>query len=280
MLDFSVFSGNNLLSGNKFTAVKNLIVNIFPGYSPENSIGGRFLQLHAAHGIAAGQILRLPYGKSWSIDDVSSPANVARKLNREVLQAAARVFGVERDWLDSDSDRIYSTIYWDRTPEKWIESALRWSRSRSRWTLVVFKTSWLSPRESISQNGAAAVLQSIDMPDGLSFQRVQPIISLDFWGNDKQNWLARRAISIADHLGIRVRGQTAAVESLEKFREGKLFYRDIRFARRRSHWDPTEMVVEPADCDRAFPALLSARFPQKARKAISSLRFGTSLPPT
>ena len=279
MLGFSAFSGNSFFSGNEFTAVKKLVINIYPGSSTENSIGRRFLQLHAAHGISAGQILRLPYGKSWSIDDVSSPANVARKLSREVLQAAARVFGVERDWLDSDSDRIYSTIYWDRTPEKWIESALRWSRSRSRWTLVVFKTSRLSPSESISQDGAAAVLQSIDMPDGLSFQRVQPIISLDFWGNDKQNWLARRAISIADHLRIRVRGQTAAVESLEKFREGKLFYRDIRFARRRSHWDPTEMVVEPADCDTAFPALLSARFPPKARKAISSLRFGTSLPP-
>lgn len=73
---------------------------------PGSAVAVRFLKLFAWHGVQPTQIQRfLP---QVTLDKVASPATLLPALTNEVLDQAATLFGVRREWLEGDGDEIYA----------------------------------------------------------------------------------------------------------------------------------------------------------------------------
>lgn len=73
--------------------------------NPVNLIPQRFIQVFENHGVAASQISRLLPQIQFS--DLKSEDALLQILNYEVLEQAAQLFGVRRQWLEGVDDQIY-----------------------------------------------------------------------------------------------------------------------------------------------------------------------------
>jgi hypothetical protein len=79
--------------------------------SPSDIVAERFLVLFGAHGVAVSQIPRLL--PQVGLDHLNSRDSLLGALTNDVLDETGKLFGVEREWLDGVSDRLYAsrTIY-------------------------------------------------------------------------------------------------------------------------------------------------------------------------
>lgn len=73
--------------------------------NPVNLIAGRFVRVFENHGVPASQIPRLLPQIQFS--DLKSEDALLLKLNGEVLERAAQLFGIRRQWLEGIDDQIY-----------------------------------------------------------------------------------------------------------------------------------------------------------------------------
>lgn len=88
----------------------------------------RFLELFEAHGVAATQIQQfLP---QLTFDKVQRPESLMPSLTNEVLDQAAKLFGVRREWLEGVDDKIYDCFICYKSPE-WFFQELQKVRHRS-----------------------------------------------------------------------------------------------------------------------------------------------------
>jgi hypothetical protein len=86
----------------------------------QQSAARRFMRLFAAHAIHRNQMLRV-MGIDATLADVQTDESLLRILTDELLDKAARVFAVRREWLEGASEKIYPTHDFykqsDRFPE-------------------------------------------------------------------------------------------------------------------------------------------------------------------
>lgn len=73
--------------------------------NPVNLIAGRFIRVFEDHGVPASQIPRLLPQIQFS--DLKSEDTLLLKINGEVLDHAAQLFGIRRQWLEGIDDQIY-----------------------------------------------------------------------------------------------------------------------------------------------------------------------------
>jgi len=79
----------------------------------------RFLSLFETHGVAATQIQHfLP---ELTFDKVQKPESLLPALSIDVLDRAAKLFGVRREWLEGADDQIYDCFWCDKHPEHFFE---------------------------------------------------------------------------------------------------------------------------------------------------------------
>ena len=112
------------------------------------SVARRFVRLFAAHGIHRNQIPRV-MGLNATFADVQTDESLLKILTDELLEKAARLFAVRREWLEGASEQIYPTHDFykqsDRFPE-FLDSLLANSCSGAmRGVLLVAESHWFEP---------------------------------------------------------------------------------------------------------------------------------------
>jgi hypothetical protein len=84
------------------------------------SVARRFVRLFAAHSIHRNQMLSV-MGLDATLADVQTDESLLKILTDGLLEKAARLFAVRREWLDGASAKIYPTHDFykqsDRFPE-------------------------------------------------------------------------------------------------------------------------------------------------------------------
>ncbi len=86
---------------------------------PVTIVAERFLTLFAEHGIAPAQIQQfLP---QLTLDKLNSVEALLRALTNPVLDEAAALFKVRREWLDGVDDQIYRCECCYKNPERFFE---------------------------------------------------------------------------------------------------------------------------------------------------------------
>lgn len=76
----------------------------------------RFLALFDAHGVKPGQIPDF-FGHGLSIADCHSAESLTKVLTSDLMEKAAQLFGINRDWLDCASDVVYEPHSFYKNPQ-------------------------------------------------------------------------------------------------------------------------------------------------------------------
>lgn len=76
----------------------------------------RFLALFDAHGVKPSQIPDL-FGHGLSIADCHCAESLTKVLTSDLMEKAAQLFGINRDWLDCASDVVYEPHSFYKNPQ-------------------------------------------------------------------------------------------------------------------------------------------------------------------
>lgn len=104
---------------------RSLIRRLFFGKnpSPAEAVAQRFLALFKEHGVAETQIQQfLP---EITLDKIHRAEALMATLTDDILNRAANLFQVRREWLDGVDDRIYDGWFCYKAPERFFEELAR-----------------------------------------------------------------------------------------------------------------------------------------------------------
>jgi len=79
-------------------------------------VATRFVQLFNEHGVETSQIPRV--FPDVTLGDLSVPSSLVTALTPEVIDRAAYMFGVQRDWLEGVSDEVYEPLNTYKEPAR------------------------------------------------------------------------------------------------------------------------------------------------------------------
>jgi len=88
--------------------------------SPPETVAGRFVRLFEAHGVHRNQISRL-IGNGLTLAHLQSDQALLPVLSDQLLDSAASLFAIRREWLDGASDQIYRLHDFYKQPEAFAE---------------------------------------------------------------------------------------------------------------------------------------------------------------
>jgi hypothetical protein len=87
------------------------------GDSNVESISTRFVALFKSHGVHRNQIPEF-FDHGLDIPSCATDDELFKKLTPEILNDAVKLFGVNKDWLESSSNEIYDIPFFDKHPEE------------------------------------------------------------------------------------------------------------------------------------------------------------------
>lgn len=79
-------------------------------------VAKRFVQLFDEHGVKRSQIPAF-FGHRLTLEKLKDDETLLAELTESVLDDAVKLFGVRREWLDGESDRIYQQHDYYKHPE-------------------------------------------------------------------------------------------------------------------------------------------------------------------
>lgn len=85
----------------------------------EETLASRFVSLFERHDVHRNKIPRF-FGYGLSISDVSTDEKLLNVLTEEMLQGAAELFSVNREWLDGADNQIYEVHDFYKHPEDFV----------------------------------------------------------------------------------------------------------------------------------------------------------------
>ncbi|WP_047535710.1 hypothetical protein [Shewanella sp. ZOR0012] len=107
---------SELLSGLQFAEKIAHYVKKFLKQPEPETPASRFLALFNAHGVKASQIPDF-FGHCLSIADCHSAESLTKVLTSDLMEKAAQLFGINRDWLDCASDVVYEPHSFYKNPQ-------------------------------------------------------------------------------------------------------------------------------------------------------------------
>ncbi|NMH65467.1 hypothetical protein [Shewanella salipaludis] len=107
---------SELFSGLQFAEKVALYVNKFLKRPEPDSPASRFLALFNAHGVKPSQIPEF-FGYGLSIADCHCADSLTKVLTTGQLEQAAKLFGVNKDWLYCASEQVYEPHNFYKNPQ-------------------------------------------------------------------------------------------------------------------------------------------------------------------
>jgi hypothetical protein len=206
----------------------------------------RWRQLVEAHALDPLAALFYLGVSDAPIGIASDDTLLAAHLNASLLHQAAERFGVRLDWLLASDDRIYDCVYLESSLKSLVCDLMEWKSAGEDHALLAFKSGSWELEDSISQAGALVLERTIGGVGERTIPLYRPIYSLRSWANDKQRWLALRAIWAAWHMGFEVRGYRLPEEKCRAIAEGTAFPGPLVARQGRGGWHPDDYVVRPS----------------------------------
>jgi hypothetical protein len=220
--------------------------------APPETVAGRFVRLFEAHGVHRNQISRL-IGNGLTLAHLQSDQALIPALSDELLDSAASLFAIRREWLDGASDQIYPLHDFYKQPEAFVEF-IQGLRGQETGNLrgVVFSSSSKRHEET-----ALVVLE-----EEMGAVGNQAIHRYYFCHNWFFNYWKSRAylaacVASAWKRDINLMGREVPIAFIRKYSNGTRFleYRlDGALPNDGMPWYPEDMALKPAHFLKGFDA--------------------------
>jgi hypothetical protein len=209
------------------------------------SVARRFVRLFAAHGIHRNQMLRV-MGLDATLADVQTDEALLRILTDELIEKAARLFAVRREWLESASEQIYPTHDFYKQSDRFAEfldSLLAGSYSGAlRGMLLVAESRGF-------ESNALLVLEEEfgslgDKP--LCRYHLCNNWNFDYW---KSRAHLTACVAVAWAKKVYILGREVSMSDIRRYRDGLSFLdhrEDSALPSLGRVWYPEDMALKPA----------------------------------
>jgi hypothetical protein len=209
------------------------------------SVARRFVRLFAAHGIHRNQMLRV-MGLDATLADVQTDESLLKILTDELLDKAARLFAVRRDWLEGASEEIYPTHDFYKQSERFPEflDALLASSSSGalRGMLLVAES------HGFESNALLVLEEEIgslgDKP--LCRYHLCNNWNFDYW---KSRAHLTACVAVAWARKVYILGREVPIRDIRRYRDGLSFLdhrEDSALPSLGRVWHPEDLALEPA----------------------------------
>jgi hypothetical protein len=208
------------------------------------TVATRFVRLFEAHGVHRNQISRV-IGKGLSLAQLQSDEVLMPVLTDELLDSAASLFAVRREWLDGASEQIYPLHDFYKQPEAFIEfvEELLCQESGSLRGVVLASTS------NVHEETALIVLeQEVGAIGGQALYRYH-ICHNWFFGYWKSRAYLTACVASAWKRDINLIGRDVQIEAIRKYKDGTRFLEcglDGALPAGGTIWYPEDMALKPA----------------------------------
>ena len=209
------------------------------------SVARRFVQLFAAHGIHRNQILRV-LGIKATLADVQTDESLLNIMTDELLEKAASLLAVRREWLEGATKQIYLTHDFykqsDRFPQ-FLDNLLATPNSSDmRGVLLVAET------DHFEQNAILVLEQQIGSLGDKPIYRYHLCNnwSFDYW---KSRTHLAACVATAWARKIYISGRQVPISDIRRHRDGLAFldYRtESALPMLGRPWYPEDMAIKPS----------------------------------
>jgi hypothetical protein len=215
------------------------------------SVARRFVRLFAAHGIHRNQMLRV-MGLNVTLADVQTDESLLKILTDELLEKAARLFAVRREWLEGASEQIYPTHDFyqqsDRFPE-FLDTLLAISHSGALRGVVLIAES-----HGFESNALLVLEEEIgslgDRP--LCRYHLCNNWNFDYW---KSRAHLTACVAVAWARKVYILGREVPINDIRRYRDGLSFLdhrADGALPSLDRLWYPEDMALKPASFVKAL----------------------------
>jgi hypothetical protein len=209
------------------------------------SVATRFVRLFTAHGVHRNQIPRL-FGHGLTLATVQTDDAVLAVLDDGMLDDAAALFAVRREWLDGADEQIYKLYDFSKQPEefhRFITSIRGAADGRLTGVLLV------------SDNARREDEALIVFEEQISEIGDRPVCRYYFCNNWFFSYWKSRAyltacMATAWRNDVHVMGRRVAAEFIQQYKKGTTFLKcgyDGALPLAGIHWYPEDMALKP-DC--------------------------------
>jgi len=207
-----------------------------------DTVASRFVSLFEAHGVHRNQMFRL-LGHRSPIADLQNDDTLLRSLTEELLDQAATLFAVRRDWLDCATDEIYPLHDFYKKPAEFglfLDGLLRRIGDINGVVLV---------SESDQNEDTALIV----IEETVSFLDEKPVYRyhlcnnwlFDYW---KSRAFLTACVATAWNKKVYLMGRRVPIDVIRKYSFGTSFLKyefDSALPTAGRHWHPEDMAVKP-----------------------------------
>jgi hypothetical protein len=212
----------------------------------KRSVAGRFVRLFAAHGVNRNQILRV-LRLDLTLADVQTDESLLKVLTDDMVDKAARLFAVRREWLEGASNQIYPTHDFYKRSE---EFAAFLDRILAKPCVGALRGVLLVAKSYRFEETALLVLE-----EEIGGVGDKPLYRYHFCNNWIFNYGKSRAhltacVAIAWARKVYIFGREVPIGDIRRYRDGISFLdcaNESSLPMQGRTWYPEDMAIKPAN---------------------------------
>lgn len=208
-------------------------------------VADRFVQLFEAHGVKRPQIPRF-FGHGLALHHFKNNEILLEHLTEEILQDAADLFGVNREWLDGASEEIYPAHDFYKRPQDFraflTTLISHGSSNRLKGVMLLVKN-----RKPDEEDALIILEEEIGEIGDKEIYRYY-ICNNWLYSYWKSRVYMASCICLAQELGVHLLGRYVDAAIIDRYKQGKGFLEyktDSALPIFGRHWYPTDLAVEP-----------------------------------
>lgn len=185
----------------------------------KNTITERFIHLFECHGVHRNQIPAF-FGYGITLHAMTDLAELSKQLTPEILHQAASLFGINQDWLECVSDKIYNVPDFYKHPEDFEEYiALRMQTPNDLWCYVLRTPE--SAKNGDDSDGAFLFVETIGAINNREIVKYYPVghLRIGYW-KSRADFAANCGLLVKS--GIQQVGKFANKDWLSQINSGKV----------------------------------------------------------
>ncbi|MBO2535090.1 hypothetical protein [Rummeliibacillus suwonensis] len=171
-----------------------------------NVVVDRFVQVYEAHGIKQNQIAFF-IDKEFNLQlrDFKDNASILQVLNDDLIKWTCEKFGIQRDWIDGTSEKIYGRKDYYKQIERFIDDICKIIREGEEVELYAFKDGELD-RADENHDVILLLRYPIDKINSRIIYKYVPIETYWMWGYWRSRFQLKAIFFICERLHIFIRG--------------------------------------------------------------------------
>lgn len=209
---------------------------------PAETVAGRFIRLFESHGVHRNQIPRF-FDHGLTLKDVQDEISLLEKLDEPMLEAASKLFGIRREWLEGAESEVYPCHDFYKHPSSvapFLE-ALKASNPDGNLDGVL-----IAPEE---QKGDALIILS-EVVGWIGDKAICRHHLLNNWLYDywKSRAYLTACVAIAWNHGVRIRGIYSPAKEIKRVAYGQVLlggHKADRAPSRKGTLYPEDMALRP-----------------------------------